>query len=363
MELDQVPGRHILLNLASLARQVPGEHLRRRYGVAVTAFSQRDRQRYIGLVERRNLVMVSGFGIGLVGGSIRQVQVQQLRTFADQDALPGQSNGRRGWIADVRDKYALPDGGALRGLYVLNIKHELGKALVEDSRLHFERRLRRLEPVLEPAQGGLRFGREVHGIEHRQHPGGHGEDGNDPQECPDADAAGPHRSDLTVGRQPAQPDQNSDEHTHGDGVSKSHRQREDEDFDHAGQRCAVAHDQVENVAQVPSEEDECEHRNADGGMRDHFTQNVPGQNAHRPNLKGENSTGCWGGHFLSAAFDFRFCLERRVDLDGLLQLQAKSTSKATDKSVRPTQHYSTFRKSADSGGRVRLTEKGRPWVG
>jgi hypothetical protein len=46
--------------------------------------------------------------------------------------------------------------------------------------------------------------------------------------------------------------------------------------------------------------------------------------------------------------------------------QSKSVQvnfEATNKSVRPPQHYSTFRKSADSGGRVKLTENGRPWVG
>ena len=72
------------------------------------------------------------------------MKVQHLRPFADQDALPGQGNARGGRIADVRDEHALPDGGALRGFHVLNVKHELGKALVKNSRLHFERCLRSL---------------------------------------------------------------------------------------------------------------------------------------------------------------------------------------------------------------------------
>ena len=128
-------------------------------------------------------------------------------------------------------KHALPDGGALRGLHVLNVKHELGKAFIENSRLHFKRRLRRLQPVFEPAQRGLRFRREIHGVEHGQRPGGHGKNGNDPQECPHADAAGPHGGDFAVGSQPAQPDQNSDQHAHRDGVSECNRQGIEEDFD------------------------------------------------------------------------------------------------------------------------------------
>ena len=83
-----------------------------------------------------------------------------------------------------------------------------------------------------------------------------------------------------------------------------------------------------------------------------------------------------GRTLLSAAFDFRFCLERLIGPTFVHpgNCQAKSTSKAADepaltdvkRSVRPTPariFYSGFRKRAESGGRVKLREKGRPWVG
>jgi hypothetical protein len=67
-----------------------------------------------------------------------------------------------------------------------------------------------------------------------------------------------------------------------------------------------------------------------------------------------------GRALLSAAFDIvciRFLLGK--DRFGVL---GKSKSTAADKSVRPT-HYSAFRNRADSGGKVKFSEKGRPWVG
>ena len=292
MELDEIPGSHILLHLAGLVAQVPRSHLRRRHRLLVTAVGLRHRYRHVGLIESRNLVMVGRSGVGLMRGSVGQVQVQHLRPFADQDALPGQGNARRGRVADVRDENAPPDGGALRGFHVLHVKHKLGKALVENSRLDFERRLRALEPVLQPAQGGLRGGREIHRVEHRQGPGGHGKNGNHSQEGPHSDAAGPHGGDFAVRGQAAEADQNSHQHTHGNGVGKSHRQGIEENLQHAGQGRTVAHHQVENVSQVPGEQHKCEHRNADGGVRDHFTQDVAGQNPHATDStsKAEHST-------------------------------------------------------------------------
>ncbi len=141
-----------------------------------------------------------------MGCAIGQVKVEHLWAFADQDALPRKSNAGRCRRADVGDEHALPDGGALRRLYILNVKHEFREAFIEDSGLHFKRRLRCFQPVLEPAQGGLRSRRQVHGIEQSKRPRGDGKKGNDPQERPRPDAAGSHGGDFAVGRKAAQAD-------------------------------------------------------------------------------------------------------------------------------------------------------------
>ena len=81
--------------------------------------------------------------------------MQPVCPFTDQNALPRQRNAGRGGYADISDENSLPNGRALRALPVLNVEHELGETLVEDSRLDFERCLRAFQAILQPPQCGL----------------------------------------------------------------------------------------------------------------------------------------------------------------------------------------------------------------
>ena len=165
MELDVVPGSYKLFYLACLSQQFPGRKFRHRDWFLILVIGLRNGDRYIGLIKSRNLIVVGRCRIGFVGSAIRQVKVQHLRPFADQNALPRQGNSRRCRRADVGNENAFPDGGALGGFYVLNVEHELGEALVENAGLHFERRLRGFEPILKTSECGLGCGRKVHGVE------------------------------------------------------------------------------------------------------------------------------------------------------------------------------------------------------
>src|SRR6185437_9926094 len=137
MEFDEVPGSYKLLYFTRLSPQFPRGKLRHRHRFLVFAVGLWDWDGYISLIESRNLIVVRRSGIGFVSGAFGQVKVEHLRPFTDQDALLRQSDARRCRGTDVGDKNALPNGGALRRLYILNVKHEFGKALVENPRLNF----------------------------------------------------------------------------------------------------------------------------------------------------------------------------------------------------------------------------------
>ena len=150
--------------------------------------------------------MIGNLGIGLVGRAINQVQVKRVHILAHQDALLCQRDSRRRRITDIGDEYSLPDGCALRALYVLYVEHQLRKTFVKHAWLDLKRGLRTLQPILQPPKCRLRLRGQVHTVNQGQQPCHHRKDGNDSKEGPHPDAAGAHGGDFAVGSQPAKAD-------------------------------------------------------------------------------------------------------------------------------------------------------------
>ena len=188
----------------------------------------------VSLLEGRDLIMIGLLGIGLVARAVNQMQVEAVFAFADHDAFFGQGHAWIGGIGDVGQEDALPHGGPLRAVHVLHVEDGLGEAFVENSRTDFEGDLRAFEAIFEMCQRGLRTWGEVESVEQREQPGADDEDGEDAQESPDAEAAGAHGGDFTVGREAAEADQDADQHAHWNGVGERERHGEKENLCNAG---------------------------------------------------------------------------------------------------------------------------------
>src|SRR6266516_1690547 len=99
------------------------------------------------------------------------MQVQSIPSFADENPVLCQGDLWSRWIAHVCKKNAFPDGCTFRTLYVMNIKHQLRKTFVENSRLNFKRHLGPFQLVLQVGQGLLRTRRKVNTISNCEQPG------------------------------------------------------------------------------------------------------------------------------------------------------------------------------------------------
>src|SRR5947207_15897446 len=84
------------------------------------------------------------------------MQVQSVATLADKDSLLCQGNSRSRRITHVSEKYTFPHRRSFPALHVVNVKHQLRKALIENSRLDFKRNLRALQLILQVNQSLLR---------------------------------------------------------------------------------------------------------------------------------------------------------------------------------------------------------------
>src|SRR5216683_4649590 len=211
------------------------------------------------------------------------MQVERIRALADQDSLLCQSNLGSSGSGGVSDEYPLPDGGTLCALDVVDVKYLLRKALVENPRLDLERNLRSLEPVLQPRQCRLRTGSKIYVVGQGEQPGDQEKDRKNAQKIPDANAAGLHGCDLTVGGKAAESDQDTDQDSRRHGQGERSGNSEEKQFSGAGKRSAVAHHEFQNLSQFPSEDNERKNRGAKQGVRGDFAENVPGENAHGAN--------------------------------------------------------------------------------
>src|SRR6476660_8792167 len=159
--------------------------------------------------------MIRIFGIGFVFRTVDQVEMKTVEPLANDDSFFGQGNSRIGGIGEIGHEDALPDGGSLCALDVLDVDHDLGKSFIENARLNFERDLRALQAVFEMAERSLRPGSDIHTVDQSEKPCANDENREDPEETPYAHAAGAHGCDFAVGGETAQADQDSDQNAHG----------------------------------------------------------------------------------------------------------------------------------------------------
>src|SRR5579863_7863071 len=87
MELDQAPaGQSLVPGVVGLPPQFPSPQLRNRNEVLLLrTVGLRHGDRDVGLLEGRNLVVVGDFGIDFVRRAIGEVEMQRLRSLADQN--------------------------------------------------------------------------------------------------------------------------------------------------------------------------------------------------------------------------------------------------------------------------------------
>ena len=235
MECDEIPAGGYGIDTAGFLPQGPGIHQFGGERLIGFILGGGQVERDVGLLERGNLIMAGVFGVPGVLRTVDQVQVQAVLAFADHDAFFGQGNVWIGGVAEVRHEYALPKGCALGVLYVLHVEHDFGESLIENPRLDFKRHLRALEAVLQMAERRLGSGCDIQAVEKGHDPGGDDKDRECTEEGPHAHAGGAHGGDFAVGRKPTQPDQDTEQHAHGQGVSEGERDGEEENFGDAGQ--------------------------------------------------------------------------------------------------------------------------------
>ena len=214
--------------------------------------------------------MTGVFRVGLVSGTVDQVQVEAVLAFADDDALLGERDLGIGGVAEIGHEHALPHSGSLGALDVLHIEDDLGESFVEDARLDLEGNLGTFEAIFEMSKSGLGSRGDVESVEKSHEPGGDDEEGKGAKKGPYTHAAGAHGGDFTVGGETAETDQDAEQHAHGKRVGEGERDGEEENFRDAGQRSAGADDEFENASEIASEQDEGEDRRADQRVRSHF---------------------------------------------------------------------------------------------
>ena len=270
MKCDEIPARRDGIDAAGLLPEGRGVHHvgGKRFVGLVFAGGQIERD--VGLLEGGDLVVTGVFGVGLVSGTVDQVQVQAVLAFADHDGFLGERDLGIGGIAQIGHEHALPHGGTLGALHVLHVEDDFGESFVEHSRLDFEGNLRTFQAVFEMTESGLGSRGDVESVDKSHEPCGDDEEGKGAKEAPDAHAAGAHGGDFTVGGETAEADQDADQHAHGKRVGEGERDGEEENFGDAGQGSAGADHEFENASQIASEQDEGEDRRADQRVRRHF---------------------------------------------------------------------------------------------
>ncbi len=270
MERNEIPAGRDGIDARGLLPESAGIHDVGGKRLVGLVFGGREIQWDVGLLEGADLVVAGIFGIGFVLGSVDQVEVEAVLPFADHDGFPRERDLGVGGVAEVGHEDALPYGGALGVLHVLNVEDFLGESFIKNAGLNLEGNLGAFEAVFEVSESGLSAGRDVEAIEERKDPCGHDEERKGAEESPDAHAAGTHGGDFAVGGETAETDKDSDQHAHGQRVGEGQGNGEKEDFGDAGQGSAGADDEFEDASEVAGEEDKGEDRRADQRVRRHF---------------------------------------------------------------------------------------------
>src|SRR5437016_2770015 len=150
--------------------------------------------------------------VGLVLLTVDKMQSDRVFVCAADQRLLGDRDLGRSRIADVGLKNISPGGPASRGrAYVLDVNHRVLKLFIKHPRLDLYGSQRARQIILQTGQRGSRSWRHEDTVAQGQQPGGNSKKRNDPYEPLDSHPGGPHRSDLTIRRHAAQPNQYTDQ--------------------------------------------------------------------------------------------------------------------------------------------------------
>src|ERR1019366_1393781 len=172
VELDEIPTRRHGIDAGGAIVQRPRADRLDRDLFFSLALGGRQFDGDVSLLEGGDLVVVGFLWIGFVGRTVFQVQVQAVLALGDEDAFAGQRDARIGGIRDVGEKHALPNRATLSAVHVLHVEHELRKAFIEHSGLHFKGNLRAFELIFQASQRCQRPRRQVKPVAQSQQPGG-----------------------------------------------------------------------------------------------------------------------------------------------------------------------------------------------
>ncbi len=92
----------------------------------------------VGGLKGGDLVMVRILGIGLVRGTVAEMQVQSIGPLTDEQSFTRQADGGRGWVGQIGEEHSFPAGSAGHGLDILHVEDFLRKFLVKDAGLDFK---------------------------------------------------------------------------------------------------------------------------------------------------------------------------------------------------------------------------------
>src|ERR1700733_4816184 len=206
--------------------------------------------------------------------------MKAILALGNEDTFASQGDGGIRGIGDIGEKHALPNRAALGTVHILHVKHILRKSFIENSRLDLIRNLRSFELIFEVSQRSERPWRQIKSVAQSQKPSAHDKNRQPPAKVPHPHPTGSHGGNFAIGGQPTQSDQNSHQHTHGNGVGESEGDSVKENLGYAGQRGAGPHDQFQNSSQAARKQNEGEYGGADEGVRGYFTEYVAGENPH-----------------------------------------------------------------------------------
>ncbi len=205
----------------------------------------------IGGGEGGDIVLARVAGGHIVAGPVGELQVQGLPAAAEHHRFLRGDDVRRRRLREIGQEDVLPQGRAVGSRHdLLDIQNVVLQVLVEDPGLYLQGRLRGLAGLLIAQQRGGGAWGHVERIGQTAQPAHGRQQADDAQEFNHADAAGAHGRDLAIGSEPAQAQQDTDEHGHrqgqGQGVCQQPRQQPQQ----VKRRGHPAHKQLQQGQQI-----------------------------------------------------------------------------------------------------------------
>jgi hypothetical protein len=203
------------------------------------------------------------------------------RGFGDDDGVFGEGDAGARLAAGFEEKDAVPVGAA--GGNVVDIENQVGKALVEDARLHLKRDLRGDEGSFDVAEGAKAEGREVGRRQKRESRADDGEDANGKEDAFAADAQGGEGDDFAVHGHAAQAEEDADKDGHGNGENEKAGDDTEEEGEDLRAGAAVADEEFHEADEFGDEQYEGKNEEAQESVTYNFPNNVTIEDAHDAN--------------------------------------------------------------------------------